>query len=232
MGWGERKYTDAQRAAVIYHRNVRGLSGHVISNQARNGELESVTGDTLAAFEIPHNTVYSLGRDERAKLRRNEVSKLVHATPADANEEIRRRLIEITDRRTAKLVDDSRRGKNVDVEELRKLARAAREIAALPAYGLRAPQPGRQAAGAPEGETPARSSSMAGAMYEAARGGAIGPAPEDIHTPVQVEGSAADAGAGAGGADGAAGDGSGEGPGSRARSQISKITALAITPDS
>jgi hypothetical protein len=190
MGWGERKYTDGQRAAVIYHRNVRKLSGKVISDLARRGELESVAGEPLGAFEIPKDSVYSMGRDDIARARRSEVSKLVTALPADANEAIRRRLVEIVDRRTAKLLEVTRRGKEVDPEELRKLARAAREIAALPAYGLQAPQPGRQARGAPEGETPAKSSSAAGAIFEAARGGAIRPAPSSERINGSAQGDA------------------------------------------
>lgn len=186
MGWGERKYTDQQRAAVIYHRNVRKLSGNVISDLAKRGELESVTGEVMLAFEIPHNTVYSLARDARGKERRNEVSVLVHAPAADANEEIRRRLVEIVDRRTTRLVNDSRRGKTIDADEVKKLARAAREIAALPGYGLRIPPPGKKGSGADpamEGEQQASATSAAGALLAAAKGGAVakpGTAQEDI----------------------------------------------------
>jgi predicted RNA-binding Zn ribbon-like protein len=242
MGWGERKYTDGQRAAVIYHRNVRKLSGKVISDLARRGELESVAGEPLGAFEIPKDSVYSLGRDDIARARRTEVSKLVTALPADANEAIRRRLVEIVDRRTAKLLEVARRGKEVDPEELRKLARAAREIAALPAYGMQAPQPGRQAAGAPEGETPTKSSAAAGAIFDAARGGAIaerinGPAQDDAQESAGEHGEQAPATTetgsdGAHGGDGQESDGDheqdtgeGDGAGTHAHSQLAPISA-------
>lgn len=171
MGWGEPIYTPAQRAAVIYHRNVRNIPGTAVVDLARRGELEAPSGQTLDPFDIPKSTVYSIAREDHAKRKRQEVSALVEALPADANEEIRRRLVEIVDRKTAKLIDRARRGRDeIDTEELRKLARAAREIAAMPAHGLRAPQPGRQASGAPDGEYPAKANSAAGALFDAARG--------------------------------------------------------------
>lgn len=235
MGWGERKYTDQQRTTVIYHRNVRKLSGNAISDLARRGELESVTGDALAPFEIPKNTVYSLARDARGKERRNEVSELVHALPADANEAIRRRLVEIVDRRTTRLVNDARRGREVDPDEVKKLARAAREIAALPGFGLRIPRPGAKGAEADpamEGEQQAGAKSAAGALLAAAKGGAVAKtetAQEDVLLPLHANGQAAALIAGAEpsvraeddeNATDARGD---EGPGSRAKQLISSV---------
>lgn len=238
MGWGERKYDDAQRAAVIYHKNVRKLSGKVISDLAHRGELEAVSGQMLPAFEIPKDSVYSLARDDIARSRRMEVSALVTALPADANEAIRRRLVEMLDRRTNKLVDAARRGKDIAPEEITKLARAAREVAALPGYGLRAPQPGRQAAGAPGGEKPATSDSAAGAIFAAAKGGAIKAAPTDLQVKPDVGGGTRGTteNTSVGGASPTAEDtaedtqdGQAEGAGSRASAEIQAGLALAQT---
>jgi len=179
MGWGERKYTDEQKEAVIFAKNVRRFTGKAIANLAAKGELESPTGAEMEPFSMPPNTIYSLARKALAKSHKTMASELVNKPPADANEAIRQRLVEIADRKTKYLVDQARRKpKEIDTLETTRLARMAREVAALPAYGLRAPQPGRPSTGAPEGESVARNNEAA-AIYAAAKGGQVEPAQSD-----------------------------------------------------
>jgi len=184
MGWGERKYTDEQKEAVIFAKNVRRFTGKAIANLAAKGELESPTGAEMEPFSMPPNTIYSLARKALAKSHKTMASELVNKPPADANEAIRQRLVEIADRKTKYLVDQARRKpKEIDTLETTRLARMAREVAALPAYGLRAPQPGRPSTGAPEGESVARNNEAA-AIYAAAKGGQVEPAQSD---PIQEQ---------------------------------------------
>lgn len=186
MGWGERKYTDEQKEAVIFAKNVRRFTGKAIANLAAKGELESPTGAEMEPFSMPPNTIYSLARKALAKSHKTMASELVNKPPADANEAIRQRLVEIADRKTKYLVDQARRKpKEIDTLETTRLARMAREVAALPAYGLRAPQPGRPSTGAPEGESVARNNEAA-AIYAAAKGGQVEPAQPEPDPPGEI----------------------------------------------
>jgi hypothetical protein len=64
--------------------------------------------------------------------RRREVNELAKAAPRDAIEALRRRLVNAADAELAAMEKRQKNGKSVPGEELRQVARAVREIAAIP----------------------------------------------------------------------------------------------------
>lgn len=233
MGIAERKYTDEQRQAVIHARVERRLTGAVVSALAAKGELENVAGERLPAFEIAKDYVYGLGAQEERRRSGARTSALVSQPPEDAIEELRRRLVEVLDRESLRLVGSSRQypKRALDVEQARKVGRAVRELAAMPAPGERGVQPGRTAQGAPAGEGTSKRSTMAGQLIAAAQGSATaqaGQLPSDIGEAMaeSIDGGAAT------GADGGADerlDGGDAAPGSRAAAALASIRVSDIS---
>jgi hypothetical protein len=137
MGTWATKYTPEQRRAVLHARLNRRLSGRVISDLARRGELEDLKGQPLEPFEIPKDTVYSLGADEERRRRKAMTSELVSKPPEDAVEELRRRLVDVLDRETLRLMRHSRQHERdaLDAAQVQRVARALRELNDLTKQG-------------------------------------------------------------------------------------------------
>lgn len=229
MGWGEAKYAEKQRRAVIHARNTRNLSGKVISELAARGELEQ----DLAPFEIPKDTVYSLARGADRKLRRTETSALVSRDPQDAVEELRRRLVEVLDRDTLRLVEQSKSTskKPLDVEHVRKTARALRELASLPLPGERGRAPGRPASdgsGVPQGESRPKATTMAGQLTRAMTGALPDAARDDIPIHPEHGVDRLPEASAQNGARERASDGGEEDPGTYANAQVAQIRAMSV----
>lgn len=242
-GW-ERKYSDQQRRAVIQARLERGLPAKAVSELAARGELVALNGDKLEPFEIPEGTVYSYGRNAESRRRRAATSTLADQPAQDAVEEIRRRLVAALDHETMRLDERRRRKPNEpsDAEQLRKCARALRELAAMPAPGERGRQPGRpgQDGGVPAGESIAKPNSMAGKIEASLRPRGFADAAQDDATPLVSESGDVDdaqgsdssgeqpSAAGADGADERINGGLEEDAGSYAREQTASLRATAV----
>jgi hypothetical protein len=160
VGFNER-YTEAQREAVArayVDRHIR--PARAVAELARRGELESVDGERLASFEIGESTIRSFAGLLRRRRRGEVRSNLAAASPRDAVEALRVRLVNAADAGLAAVERRQRRehGKT-DWEELRQIARAVREISSLPdpsegrstAPGLRDPSTGERRGGQTRG---------------------------------------------------------------------------------
>jgi hypothetical protein len=90
------KYSDEQRAAVVAAFVDGGSTAPEIVDLASAGSLEH-DGEQLAAFEMPASTVRSLARDARRRRSGAMRSDLANAAPADALEDLRRRLVSAID---------------------------------------------------------------------------------------------------------------------------------------
>lgn len=124
------KYTQRQRDALAFAYLDRGIRpARRVVELAAAGQLE-LDGEKLPAFTTNQNAV----RDFAAKLRKTRdgktASTLADAPPRDAIETLRRRLISMTDGCIA--IEERRKPEDRDPERIRQLARATREIAALP----------------------------------------------------------------------------------------------------
>jgi len=123
-------YTSTQREAlaVTYvDRKVR--PARRVVDLAAAGSLE-LDGVTLEPFKTNENTV----RDEARKLRNRRAGKVKSEVaampPRDAVEALRRRFVNVLDAEL-EAVENRPRGKR-DPERLRQIARALREVAAIP----------------------------------------------------------------------------------------------------
>jgi hypothetical protein len=143
------RFTERQREAVArayVDRHVR--PARAVADLARRGELESANGERLAAFEIGESTIRSFAGNLRRRRRGEIKSNLATARPTDAVEALRQRLVNAADAGLASLERRQRRERGkTDWTELREVARAVREIAALPAPGERGVEPGQRAPG-------------------------------------------------------------------------------------
>lgn len=103
---------------------------------AAAGEL-TLNGQPVAAFKCNADTVRHEARVLRKRRAGRVTSKLAETAPADAVETLRRRLVNAAD---AMLQEEEKRSPKVrDPGKLREIARAVREIAAIP--GPRDPRP-------------------------------------------------------------------------------------------
>jgi hypothetical protein len=178
-----RKYSDAQRDAIAHAYNRRNLrpAGR-IERLAAAGELRAESGELLPAFAIPASSVRDIARAYRAKAAGLARSQL--ARSPDAVELLRRRLIAATDAELQRIERAQQRRQPLrnSAELLRALARAAREIAALPAAGS------QQRSAAPERRAPR---GLAGAIAAAAAPAAIAaptaPAAHAVREPDAVD---------------------------------------------
>jgi hypothetical protein len=137
-------YTPAQREAVVYNVSSLGLSRMRTAQLAADGLLEHPSGATLQTFNIPVATVRTIVRRERLRReRRNAELSLLLLEPRDAAELLRRRLIGAIDGELTRMEIEQSQGDAVSGEQLRQVARALRELAALPdAADPRPPAPG------------------------------------------------------------------------------------------
>ncbi len=128
-----RVYGDDQRKAVqqaYADRNIR--PARRICELAAEGAL-TCDGELIPAFSIKESTVRDIGRrfeQRRAGVRETPLADLA---PRDAVEQLRRRLVSAADT-SLSIVEDraARKRQQPDPEQLRQLARAVREIAAIP----------------------------------------------------------------------------------------------------
>lgn len=147
------KYSDEQRAAVVAAFVDGGSTAPAIVDLASAGTLEH-DGEQLAPFEMPASTVRSLARDARRRRSGAMRLDLANAAPADALEDLRRRLVSAIDHELRQVERRQSAGKAVKGagEELRQLARAYRELASRTGpVGSRPAAPGAKVNGAREG---------------------------------------------------------------------------------
>jgi hypothetical protein len=171
----EAVYTDDQRDAIAYaYEDRRIRPARRVVELAAAGELE-INGRTLEPFTCSQNTV----RDFAAKLRKRRAgeksSELAKAAPRDAIEALRRRLVNAADAELAAMEKRQKNGKSVPGEELRQVARAVREIAAIPGPSdARPAAPGARVNGARDGAETKSGQGLAGKILGAHRAATAG----------------------------------------------------------
>lgn len=175
----KRVYSDEQREAIRHAFFVRGIENMAqVGRLARAGEL-ILEGRDIAAFPIPDASVRDIINQEKRRRQGKESSALLSKPPGDAVDVLRERLTSVLDHETARIVRDQGKSPRapIDAEQVRKLARAVRELEALPGPGERSrkPAPGRGAAQGNGGEAPAKPNSLAGNLAAALKPGAINP---------------------------------------------------------
>ena len=183
-----RMYTDQQREAMAAA-FVGGMTCKAVVAAAGAGELVH-NGQRLEAFEAKPSTVRDLGRRLRKRRAGELHSQLLEASPRDAVEALRRRLVSAADHELDALEGARKRGERVDLERLRQVARTVREAAAIP--GPTAPRP--PAPGVRDRDTgvrvggPTRGGLAAQILEATARGpaGPVMPPPEPEREPELV----------------------------------------------
>jgi hypothetical protein len=134
------KYTDEQREAVAQAYEDRGIRpARRIRELAQAGEL-TWKGEPLEAFDMPEPSILCYAGNLRRKRAGKVKSTLADLPHRDAVESLRRRLLAAADQH---LIDyekaQKKPGAKPDPELLRQIARATREIAAMP--GPKEPKP-------------------------------------------------------------------------------------------
>jgi hypothetical protein len=141
----EAKWTETQRAAVAHAVEDRGLGATEAARLAAAGHLEH-DGVRLEPFPIPASSVRTYAqrlRTARAGRASTQVTEIDHR---DLTERYRQRLARLLDDRLN--AHERRRKGSTEPEELRQLARAVREFAAIPAKtDPRPPPPGAKVEG-------------------------------------------------------------------------------------
>jgi len=164
-------YSDEQRQAVIYAWcDAKLRPAYKISRQALNAELR-LDGRTIPSFTIPEASAREIGKKEERRRRGLAGSKLAEQAPREAVESSRKRLAAILDHELTRLEDEQRRKTSKPIDGLRitKLARATRELAAMPGPDDARPAPPPLTRGRDTDST------LAGQLRRAARGGPIQP---------------------------------------------------------
>lgn len=140
----QEKYTDQQRDAIRRAGLDLGISSRDIAHIAGTGQLE-LRGIALAPFEIPVGTVYGLIREERKRREGKDHSALVQMPHIDAVELLRRRMVALLDSETLRMEKDQKTHPKtpIDAEHARRMARALREVMAMPPPGRPGTQPGK-----------------------------------------------------------------------------------------
>jgi hypothetical protein len=143
----EAVYTQQQRDAVAYaYEDRRIRPAKRVVTLAAAGELE-LNGTLLDPFEVNEDSVRHYARVLRKERAGQVTSQLSDQAPRDAVEQLRRRLVNVADAEL-KRQERAARKDGADSEKLRQIARAVREIAALPGPNDPAPPaPGAKAAG-------------------------------------------------------------------------------------
>jgi transposase-like protein len=174
----ERRYTPEQRAALAEAYEDRGIRPYkTVVTRAAAGTLPYKDGQ-LAPFETNASTVTYLVRQLRKRRAGAESSHLATLEPRDAIEALRRRLVALVDRETA--FEENKKDGALDPERLRQLARAAKEVAAIPGPKDARPVPGgaRNTDGSKE---PKAEAALGGKLLHAHRQGDASPAQDDGH---------------------------------------------------
>lgn len=149
----ERKYTPREREAIelAWGDSAIRPAGRIVE-LARRGELRDRHGESCEPFAVPASAVRSIGA-RYLRRRRARAAELAPA-PADALEDLRRRLLVALEgelERVERSIESRRAGGRLPrvpiAESVRAIARAARELAALPAPGEPAPAGGRAQGG-------------------------------------------------------------------------------------
>lgn len=147
------RYTRWQREAVVATYDPLDITARRVVELAAAGALKHASGAALAAFDIPENTVRSMRR--RARRRQSAETRAVEPwllAPRDAVERLRQRFVLAIDQELSRIEVEQAEGKSVTGEELRQMARALRELAALPGRNdPRPPAPGAKVNGCREG---------------------------------------------------------------------------------
>jgi hypothetical protein len=130
MPFGTVVYTARQREALAAAAVDRKIPPKRVAEMARAGEL-TFDGESLAAFETNPNTVRDLARKMRARRAGKIKGDLAGLAPRDAVESLRLRLLNVVEQELR--AEEVRKRGNRDPERIRQFARAAREIAAIPA---------------------------------------------------------------------------------------------------
>jgi hypothetical protein len=153
MGAPVKRYSRWQREAISATYNLPGVTARQVVETAAAGLLSHPTGATLGAFDISENTVRTIGRRARAKeATEARAAGLLEITPRDAVERLRQRLVRGIDHELTRIEAEQYEGRAVTGEELRQVARALRELAALPGPNdPRPPAPGMKVNGRREG---------------------------------------------------------------------------------
>ncbi|HTA98825.1 MAG TPA: hypothetical protein VK730_14430 [Solirubrobacteraceae bacterium] len=153
MGTIASRYTRWQREAVVVAYDTLDITAGRVVELAAAGALRHTSGALLAAFDIPENTVRSMGR----RARRREVAEaqkagLLEISPRDSVERLRQRFLLAIDQKLSRIEVEQAEGRSITGEELRQVARALRELAALPGrQDPRPPAPGAKMNGRREG---------------------------------------------------------------------------------
>lgn len=147
------KYTQCQRDAIATVYTLMDATAGRVAQLAAAGELKHPVGARLGPFEVPENTVRSIARRERIRRAATQAAvALVDQPPRDAVERLRQRLIVGVDVELTRIEIEQAAGGRVTGEELRQVARAARELAAIPGpTDPRPPAPGAKVNGVRNG---------------------------------------------------------------------------------
>lgn len=180
-------YSDEQREAVEHWLLDRGATVPRVVQMADAGELLHQNGKRLARFKLNAHTARDMKRRAAARRAGKVTADLAKMPPRDALEALRRRLVNASDTLLSDWEKQAKRDpKSADPERLRQIARAAREIAALPGPGEgRTPKPGAKVNGERQsGET---QGGIGAAILAEHHRTLAQPAPGHPTTPVQTD---------------------------------------------
>lgn len=233
MAVGQPKYSDEQRRAVEHAKLSRNLPASAIVDLASRGELEGLDQLPIPAFEIKLDSVYSIANKARNKRSKFSSTDLVKRPRAEAMDALTDRLVEVGDRETQRMVEAARKHPTKPIDA----AHALKTAQFLKALGAVVAMDGKPAAQTlpPEQQT---NNKDAHAIFKAARGGGIEPAPEDTQslptskeTPVVGAGVMGEIAAETqqNGAGHAPETGEVDGPGSRAQAAIDGLLVQSVT---
>lgn len=151
----ERLYTDEQTDAVHFAYTDRHIRpARRVRELAEAGELTNRAGEQMPAFTMPEETIRAVAMKIQRKRLGLARTKLTDLPAQDAQVELKRRLTAIADNGTQAALERQARGTEPDWEEMRLLARAVKEIVAIPEPKLASttPKPGQTVNGHKTGE--------------------------------------------------------------------------------
>lgn len=155
MSQWARKYGDKQRAAIVHAAlDLRITPRSRIKAMAAAGELRPASDEPfLEPFTIPEASIAYIAKTaERKRLGEAMPKRLADLKPRDRAEALQRRLTTLIDAELEKMEGRQRRNHPLDWEQVRKAARALRELGTLPdAKDMRLPRtPGDRVPGTQE----------------------------------------------------------------------------------
>ena len=132
------KYTDDQREAIETAGIDRGTRPAAIVALARAGDLRTGAGGRLEPFDVPRATVQTIIRNARRRRAGDVIAPEAALSARDAVEVLRTRMVNAI---SAEISRIERRHKATGKEgsELAQLAKAVRELAAIPGPDGKAP---------------------------------------------------------------------------------------------